>query len=97
MKSCSWPSRVNNEDMDTDFTDRFENNPDVCGGQTVIKGTRVLLRTILADLAHRASLKQILADYPSLREEDVWAVIAFAARSAEEDMPLAGMPGAHAS
>lgn len=64
----------------------------VCGGQPVIKGTRVTVRTILASLAEGASVEEILEDFPTLTEKDVRAVIAFAAVSAEEDMPIPSAP-----
>lgn len=35
---------------------------------------------------------QIPEDFPTLTEEDVRAVIAFAAASAEEDLPSPGVP-----
>ena len=50
-----------------------------CGGETVIRGTRVTLRTVLASLADGAAADEILADFPTLKTEDVRAVIAFAA------------------
>lgn len=64
----------------------------VCGGEPVVKGTRVTVRTILASLAEGASIQDILADFPSLTEMSVRAVIAFAATSAEEDLPLPSIP-----
>jgi len=64
----------------------------VCGGQPIIKGTRVTLRTVLASLAEGASVDDILADFPTLTENDIRAVIAFAAASAEEDIPLQLVP-----
>ncbi|MGH7451406.1 MAG: DUF433 domain-containing protein [bacterium] len=67
-------------------------DPQICGGQPVIKGTRVTLRTILASLAEGARIEEILEDFPTLSEEDVRAVIAFAAISAEEDLPLQSVP-----
>lgn len=60
----------------------------ILGGQPVIKGTRVTLRTVLASLADGDTPEQIVAAYPTLRLEDVRAVIAFAASSAQEDIPL---------
>lgn len=67
-------------------------DPDVCGGQPVIKGTRVTIRTILASLAEGARIEEILEDFPTLTEDDVRAVIAFAATSAEDDFPLPAVP-----
>ena len=74
------------------YEDRFTRSPGICGGEAVIKGTRITLRTLLASLAEGASVKEILADFPSLTEEDVRAVIAFAAASTEEDLPVPGIP-----
>jgi len=70
----------------------LERNPEICGGETVLKGTRVPLRTVLASLAEGASIEEILEDFPSLEDRHVRAVIAFAASSAEEDLPVPGLP-----
>ena len=74
------------------YTSRFEQRPDLCGGEPVIKGTRVTLRTILASLAEGATAKELLEDFPTLAEKDIQAVIAFAAASAEEDLPVPAVP-----
>jgi uncharacterized protein (DUF433 family) len=74
------------------YDDYFVRDPGVCGGETVLKGTRVTLRTVLASLAEGAAIEEILADFPTLTEEHVRAVIAFAAASAEEDLPVPGVP-----
>ena len=66
--------------------------PRVCGGQPVLKGTRVPVRTVLASLAEGATIEEILRDFPTLSTEDVRAVIAFAAASAEEDIPVPAIP-----
>ena len=64
----------------------------ICGGEPVFKGTRVTLRTVLASLAGGDSPDEILADFPSLKAEDVQAAIVFAAASAEEDLPVPAVP-----
>lgn len=69
------------------FHDRITRDPDVCSGQPVIRGTRVLVRPLLSYLAHGARTQDILAEFPSLAEDDLRAVIAFAAASAGEDLP----------
>ena len=74
------------------YESRFVRDPALCAGETVIKGTRVTLRTVLASLAEGATVEEIVADFPTLSEEDVRAVIAFAAASAEEDLPVPGIP-----
>jgi uncharacterized protein (DUF433 family) len=67
-------------------------DPGICGGEPVFKGTRVTLRTVLASLAAGDSAGEILADFPSLKAEHVQAAIAFAAASAEEDLPVPSAP-----
>jgi len=59
----------------------------ICGGQPVIRGTRVLVRTILSYLAHGSEPTEIQAEFPSLTESDIRAVIAFAAAAVSEDLP----------
>jgi uncharacterized protein (DUF433 family) len=69
------------------YLDRIVRDPAICAGQPVIRGTRVLVRVVLGYLAHGETTEHILAEFPSLAEEDVRAVIAFAAASAGEDLP----------
>ena len=78
--------------MQKPFEARFIRDARICGGEPVIKGTRVTLRTVLASLAEGASIEEIVADFPTLTTDDVRAVIAFAAASAEEDLPVPGVP-----
>lgn len=73
-------------------TERIVRHPQVCGGEPVFKGTRVTLRTVLASLADGDSIEEILVDFPSLTKEDIQAAIAFAAASAEEDLPVPAVP-----
>jgi len=75
-----------------DYQQYFVRDTDICGGEPVVKGTRVTLRTILSSLAEGATIDEILADFPALTEIHVRAVIAFAAASAEDDLPLPGVP-----
>ncbi len=67
--------------------DRIVRDPLVCGGQPILKGTRVTLRTVLASLSDGDSIEDILTDFPTLTADDVRAVIAFAADSVREDLP----------
>jgi uncharacterized protein (DUF433 family) len=80
-----------NEDI-MNYHERIIRDPHVVGGEPVLKGTRVTLRTVLASLAEGATTAEILADFPTLAEEDVRAAIAFAATSAQEDLPISELP-----
>lgn len=75
-----------------DYRERIVRDSRIVGGEPVFKGTRVTLRTVLASLAEGATMAEILSDFPTLSEEDVRAAIAFAATSAQEDLPLRKAP-----
>ncbi len=75
--------------MAINYQERIVRDPTIVGGEAVIRGTRVTLRTVLASLAEGAPVEGILRDFPTLTEDDVRAAIAFAAASAQEDLPLA--------
>ena len=72
--------------------ERIIRGPSICGGEPIFAGTRVPLRTVLASLAEGDSAQEILSDFPSLKPEDIQAAIAFAAASAEEDLPIPEIP-----
>lgn len=74
------------------YHDHITRDPRICGGEPVIRGTRVTLRTLLASLADGSDEAEILADFPAVTREDLRAVIAFAAASAEEGLPVREVP-----
>jgi uncharacterized protein (DUF433 family) len=74
------------------YEERIVRDRKICGGEPVFKGTRVTLRTVLAGLASGDTAEEILAEFPTLKLEDVRAAIAFAAASAEEDLPVPELP-----
>ena len=75
-----------------DYNELIVRDPGIVGGQPVLKGTRVTLNTVLASLAEGATIREILDDFPTLTEEHVRAAIAFAAASAQEDLPVSEVP-----
>lgn len=75
-----------------DYERFFVRDAGICGGEPVIRGTRVTVRTVLASLSEGATVDEIVADFPALTPEAVRAVIAFAARSASDDLPLPAVP-----
>jgi uncharacterized protein (DUF433 family) len=74
------------------YQEHIVRDPQICGGEPVIRGTRVTLRTVLASLAEGSSKEEILRSFLGLTGEDIRAVIAFAAASAEEDLPVPELP-----
>ena len=74
------------------YDDYLERNPEICSGQMVFKGTRVLVRTILLSIAHGDTDERLLTAFPSLKPEHIRAAIEFAAARAAEEMPLPPLP-----
>lgn len=62
-----------------DYQDRISIDPTVRGGKPCIRGTRMTAVDVLEYLAGGMSVPDVLADFPYLTEEDVRAVLAFAA------------------
>lgn len=72
------------------YDDLITTDPRVRGGEPVIRGTRVPLRTVLGSLAEGDSIEEIIKSFPSVSEDQVRAIIAFAASSARDDLPTPG-------
>ena len=67
-----------------DWREHISVDPNVCHGKACVKGTRVLVSAILDNLAVGLTPEQIVAEYPSLRVEDIRAALSFAAELAGE-------------
>lgn len=78
--------------MSMNYKPYIVRDPAICAGEPVIVGTRVTVRTVLASLAEGMGVEEVLQDFPSLSRDAVRAVIAFAAVSAEEDLPVPAIP-----
>jgi uncharacterized protein (DUF433 family) len=60
------------------MSERIEVNPRVCGGQPVIKGTRISVAAILEQLAGDDSWDSLLRGYPELTRDDIQAALQYA-------------------
>ena len=60
--------------------ERIVIDPEICHGKPVIRGLRYPVETILDLLGSGMSREEILADYPDLEEEDILAVLQYAAK-----------------
>lgn len=65
----------------SNMSERVEINPRVCGGQPVIKGTRIPVATILEQLADEESWDSLLRGYPELTRDDIQGALDYARRS----------------
>ncbi len=71
-----------------DWRTRITTDPAVCHGKACIKGTRIMASVVLDNLAAGQTAAEILQLYPTLRAEDVAAVMAYAAELARERVVL---------
>jgi uncharacterized protein (DUF433 family) len=70
--ACDYP-------LEMELLDRITITPDVRSGKPCISGTRITVYDILEYMAGGMSNAEILADFPSLANDDLLAVLAFAA------------------
>lgn len=66
--------------------ERISVDPKICHGQACIKGTRIPIHQILRMLANGDTVEELLLDYPSLKREDIFACIEYAAELTEEQI-----------
>lgn len=62
------------------MSERITVSPDVCNGKPVVRGTRITVQTVLEFLAAGDSVEDVLAEYPTLKREDVRACLDYASR-----------------
>lgn len=67
-----------------DLIKRITVNPEVMGGKPCIRGMRVTVGTILGLLAAKHSIEEILASYPYLERDDIYAALEYAAWRTQE-------------
>ncbi|MGA9055338.1 MAG: DUF433 domain-containing protein [Terriglobia bacterium] len=65
------------------YHDRIEIDPTVCSGKPVIRGTRILVTSILSQLAAGESFDAVREGFPGLADDDIKAAIEFARESVE--------------
>lgn len=57
---------------------RLQIDPRICHGKPVVRGTRVLVSTILGALGAGDTMEEVLEDYPGISREDIGAALEFA-------------------
>ena len=67
-----------------DWRDHITVDPEFCHGKACIAGTRVLVTTVLDNLASGLDSEDITKSYPSVSGEAVRAAISYAAALANE-------------
>lgn len=64
--------------------ERIAVNPKVMVGKPVIRGTRLTVEYILGLLAHGTAMEDILAEYPGLEKDDIFACLLFASKTLQD-------------
>ena len=59
-------------------------DPAICHGKACIKGTRIMVSVVLANLAAGLMIDDIIKSYPLLGKESIQAAIAYAAELSKE-------------
>lgn len=82
------PDRVaENQRADTQYRATFRSritfDANVCGGRPCIRGMRIRVSDVLDMLSAGVTREEILSDYPYLEDEDISAVLQYAAESAD--------------
>lgn len=65
--------------IDVKWQDYITADPTVMVGKPIIKGTRITVELIVEKLGYGESVDEILADYPHLTREQIYACLRFAA------------------
>lgn len=64
--------------------DRITQDPGIMGGKPCIRGLRVTVGMLVAQVGAGRGIEQLLADYPYLEREDILQALRYAAWRAEE-------------
>lgn len=63
---------------------RIASDPQICGGEPCIQGTRIPVQVILSHLAAGEDHQTLLKQFPRLTQEDILACLEYAAFLATE-------------
>lgn len=61
-------------------------DPQIMGGRACIRGMRLPVSVIVSQIAHGATVQEVIADYPDLEPADIQEALEYAARLAQEEV-----------
>lgn len=71
------------------FSHRIISDPNICGGEPCIAGTRIPVWVVLSHLAAGEDIDTVLRNFPRLKKEDILACLEYASYPAtEKAVPL---------
>jgi len=65
---------------------RITFDPKIMGGRACIRGMRIPVSVIVGQIAHGATIEEVLADYPDLEQADITQALEYAAWLAQEEV-----------
>jgi uncharacterized protein (DUF433 family) len=65
---------------------RITFDPEIMGGRACIRGMRITVAVLVGQVAHGASVDEILTGYPDLERQDVEQAVEYAAWLAQEEV-----------
>lgn len=65
------------------YHEQIEIDPRICSGKPVVRGTRILVTSVLSQLAAGESFDSIRAGFPGLTDDGIRAAVEFAKESIE--------------
>lgn len=68
--------------------DRMTFDLQILGGRAAIRGMRIPVSLIVGQIAHGATLDEVLAGYPDLEREDIEQALGYAAWLAQEQVHI---------
>lgn len=69
--------------------DRITFDPLIMGGRACIRGMRIPVSVIMGQIAHGATVDEILTDYPDLEPDDIRQAMEYAAWLTQEEVSFA--------
>jgi uncharacterized protein (DUF433 family) len=74
------------EVTDMETFNRITFDPNIMGGRACIRGMRIPVSVIVGQIAHGATIEEVLADYPDLEQADITQALEYAAWLAQEEV-----------
>ena len=75
--------------MEVSMFDRITFDQNIMGGRACIRGMRIPVSVIVGQIAHGATMQEILKGYPDLQEDDIKQAMEYAAWLTQEEIHTA--------
>jgi uncharacterized protein (DUF433 family) len=69
--------------------DRITFDPHIMGGRACIRGMRISVSLIVSQIAHGATIQEVLQEYPDLEPADIDQALKYAAWLTQEQIVIA--------